>query len=161
MKKFFHYGTEIIFQCDKSFESSLKREGIAYTALPYLEDIVFRYTADGIKKYAYVVPASMDEEYTEHVFLTTEIPEDLSWKNIAIDFRQQQRGETPMELPTRAYTIYREARRLVLARTPWTFELNPKPDTREMTYTFINLGTTIQELKEMDHNDCLELDEDF
>ena len=30
-----------------------------------------------------------------------------------------------------------------------------------MTYTFINLGTTIQELKEMDHHDCPELDEDF
>ena len=44
MEKFNHYGVEVIYQViDGPFEEVLKQNGVKYTALPYIEDIVFRY----------------------------------------------------------------------------------------------------------------------
>lgn len=48
---FKHYGIEVICQrIAQSFEKSLKDEHIEYIALPYLQDIVFRYMYNGHKK---------------------------------------------------------------------------------------------------------------
>ena len=158
MGMFKHYGVNVTVERYKSFEAELKNNGIEYVALPYLYDIVFRFMYNGHKKYAYIVPTSDDgDEYVENVYITDEIPEDLSWENIAKDSTSE-----PMELPTRAYVIYHAAKHEVMQNRPKTFEnlFNPKPDKREMSYEVLRYNTTIKELREMDHHDCPELDEE-
>ena len=56
MEKFNHYGVEVIYQViDGPFEEVLKQNGVKYTALQYIDDIVFRYETKGQSKYAYIV----------------------------------------------------------------------------------------------------------
>lgn len=86
MEKFNHYGVEVIYQViDGPFEEVLKQNGVKYTALPYIEDIVFRYEKNGRRKYAYIEVEKLPDDYAERVYITSEIPEDLSWKGIAED----------------------------------------------------------------------------
>lgn len=115
-----------------------------------------------IKKYAYVVPTTSDDDsYAEDVYITSEIPEDLSWENIVKDAVDQHKGNPPMELPTRAYVIYHAAAKEVMKRTPFSFDsFAPDPDKKEISYEVIQYNTNIQDLREMDHHDCPELDEE-
>ena len=83
---FKHYGVDVLFQrCECSFADFLKQQGVEYTVLPYLDDIVLRYNVNGVRKYAYITYPNTIDEYVEYVYITTEIPEDLNWKNIESD----------------------------------------------------------------------------
>ena len=109
--RFKHYGIEVSHQLiGRKFEDCLKEKGIRYIELPLLEDKVLRYEYEGKRRYAYIVPANGREEYLEHVYITTEIPEDLSWSNIELDYRIQKEKESPMLLPSRARVLYDAAK---------------------------------------------------
>ena len=105
--RFKHYGIEVSHQrIGRKFEDCLKEKGIRYIELPLLEDKVLRYEYEGKRRYAYIAPANGREEYLENVYITSEIPEDLSWSNIELDYRIQREKESPMLLPSRARVLY-------------------------------------------------------
>ena len=142
----------------------MKQKGIKYTFLPYLDDIVLRYTIDGVRKYAYITYSNIADEFYENVYITTEIPEDLNWKNIESDCKRQNAGEPPMEMPTRARVIFDDCKRRYFQENPpkdimETFKPR-KPDPEEMSQMFIGYNTNLEELKEMDHHDVPELDKE-
>ena len=92
--RFKHYGIEVSHQrIGRKFEDCLKEKGIRYIELPLLEDKVLRYEYEGKRRYAYIAPANGREEYLENVYITSEIPEDLSWSNIELDYRIQREKE--------------------------------------------------------------------
>lgn len=160
MEKFNHYGVEVIYQViDGPFEEVLKQNGVKYTALPYIEDIVFRYEKDGQRRYAYIEVEKLPDDYAERVYITSEIPEDLSWKGIAEDYRNQKSGERPANLHTRAYMIFSAAYNDALRNMPFTFDLNAAPGKRDVAYALIKYYVSIDDLKEMDHHDCPMIDE--
>lgn len=105
----------------------MKQNGVKYTALPYIEDIVFRYEKDGQRRYAYIEVEKLPDDYAERVYITSEIPEDLSWKGIAEDYRNQKSGERPAKLHTRAYMIFSAAYNDAIRKMPFTFDLNAAP----------------------------------
>lgn len=162
---FKHYGVDVLFQrCECSFADFLKQQGVEYTVLPYLDDIVLRYNVNGVRKYAYITYPNTIDEYVEYVYITTEIPEDLNWKNIESDRIYQEAGDPPMELPTRARVIFDDCKHRWLQENPpkdLMVSFKPrKPDPEEMSQMFIGYNTNLEELKEMDHHDVPELDEE-
>lgn len=163
--RFKHYGIEVSHQLiGRKFEDCLKEKGIRYIELPLLEDKVLRYEYEGKRRYAYIAPANGREEYLEHVYITTEIPEDLSWSNIELDYRIQREKESPMLLPSRARVLYDAAKELVRKEQKPTsiMELLTPVDKRELKLALLNAyGVSWEELKEMDHYDLddSELDE--
>lgn len=163
---FKHYGVDILFQqLDKySFEYELKQRGLEYTFLPYLDDIVLKYTINGERKYAYITHSNIADEFYENVYITTEIPEDLNWQNIELDRWHQNAGDPPMELPTRARVIFDDCKhRWLQDNLPKDLMVSfkpRKPDPEEMSQMFIGYNTNLEELKEMDHHDVPELDEE-
>ena len=151
MEKFNHYGVEVIYQViDGPFEEVLKQNGVKYTALPYIEDIVFRYEKDGQRRYAYIEVEKLPDDYAELVYITSEIPED---------YRDQKSGERPAKLHTRAYMIFSAAYNDALRNMPFTFDMNAAPGKRDIAYALIKYYVSIDDLKEMDHHDCPMIDE--
>lgn len=163
--RFKHYGIEVSHQrIGRKFEDCLKEKGIRYIELPLLEDKVLRYEYEGKRRYAYIAPANGREEYLENVCITSEIPEDLSWSNIELDYRIQREKESPMLLPSRARVLYDAAKELVRKEQKPTsiMELLTPVDKRELKLALLNAyGVSWEELKEMDHYDLddSELDE--
>ena len=84
-----------------------------------------------------------------------------------VDYRQQSRGYNPMKLPTKARLLYDEADHIAyelekedpdFAKNFWhrpTGYVDPKRFKTALTL----LGTSIEELREMEHSDTPEIDE--
>ena len=108
------------------------------------------------------------EEYWQEVYIIEKIPDDLNWDNIVKDYRWQSRGDEPMKLPTRARLLYDEADHRAYE---WEKEENPERftdwrnlqaghiDPKQFRLALMSLGTSLEELKEMDHEDTPEIDE--
>lgn len=89
-KTYTHYGIEVVRQVTGTpFTSSLSNAGIDYVELPVITPLVVMYTKDEVKKYAVIVPCSIPDDYQEIVYVTTEIPADLSWTNLIDDVEAQ------------------------------------------------------------------------
>lgn len=165
MNKFMHYGAEVTVQSlAHSFEDDLKKEGIEYVELPLLENKVLRYCYNGKKRYAYITYPNVAEEYAENVYITEEIPDDMNWDNIERDYRAQMDGEEPMLLATRARVLYDAAYKMACdnpVKEPDGFlAWMQGPSKKELDLALITLGTSLQELREADHHDVPELDEE-
>lgn len=156
MEKFIHYGVEVVVQSiTEKFEDQLKELDIPYIELPLIEDKVLRYIYNGQKKYAYITYSNIPDEYREKVYITTEIPEDMCWRNIELDYRGQMDNEEPRLLPSRARVLYDKAEEIIKEdRKPTSF-LNwiDRPDKKEIKLALLSLGITWDELKEMNHYD--------
>lgn len=169
MNKFKHYGKDVWRQAlfETNWVEELKKSGLEYTALPDLEHEVYKYINDGNERYALVYYPDIPEEDLQEVYIIEKIPDDLSWDNVIEDYRQQSRGHDPMKLPTRARLLYDEADRIAyewekedpdFAKNFWhrpTGYIDPKRFKSALTL----LGTSIEELKKMDHSDTPEIDE--
>lgn len=106
MKTYEHYGIEVKKQyVDRPFLVLLREKGIEYTELPIVEHHVAVYECDGNKRYALMIPQS---EY-EAVYLTEEIPMDLSWDALRYDVDAQYEGEAPRQMPTRLKVLIETA----------------------------------------------------
>lgn len=109
MKKFTHYGTEVIHQYiefEFQFEDALTEKGIEYTYLPInpnndTRNNVVKYFIDGDVKYALLID--------DHCIITTVVPEDGDWYNLYIDIRDQINGEEPQKMKSKARIIIEEA----------------------------------------------------
>jgi hypothetical protein len=170
MNKFKHYGKDVWRQASsiRNWVKELKESGLEYTALPDLEHEVYKYIKDGNERYALVYYPDVPEEALQEVYIIEKIPDDLSWDNIIEDYRQQSRGYDPMKLPTRARLLYDEAFHRAYE---WEKEDNPdfaknfwhRPagyvDPEQFKLAIMSLGTSIEELREMDHSDTPEIDE--
>ena len=162
--EFEHYGVTILRQTtENSFEDTLKQKGIDYVALPFVDDIVYRYIYDGKRKYAYITYGNLPDEYTEHVYITSEIPEDMNWKNIELDYLGQTTGEEPMIMQTRAKVLYDAAKDIVRkngVKNDENILLHPfyKIDEKELNYALISLGSNLEELRAMEHYDVDDID---
>lgn len=87
---YIHYDIEVVRQVTGTpFTSSLSKAGIDYIELPVIAPLVVMYTKDEVKKYAVIVPCSIPDDYQEIVYVTTEIPADLSWQNLIDDTESQ------------------------------------------------------------------------
>ena len=88
----------------------------------------------------------------------------MNWKNIESDRIHQEAGDPPMELPTRARVVFDDCKHRWLKENPpkdLMVSFRPrKPDPEEMSQMFIGYNTNLEELKEMDHHDVPELDEE-
>lgn len=165
IKEFNHYGVIVLRQVIGSrFKDTLEQKGVDYIALPFIDDEVYRYTYDGKRKYAYITHSNAPEEYIEHVYITTEIPEDMNWKNIELDYLGQATGEKPMKIQTRAKVLYDAAKDIVKKNTKESDKniffnfFDNKIDEKELNYALISLGTNLEELRAMDHHDVDDID---
>lgn len=170
MNKFKHYGKDVWRQAftEKTWVEELKKSGLEYTALPDIEHEIYKYIKDGNERYALVYYPDIPEDALQEVYIIEKIPDDLSWDNIIEDYRQQSRGYEPMKLPTRARLLYDEADHRAYE---WEKEENPErftdwrnlqaghSDPKQFRLALMSLGTSIEELKEMDHSDTPEIDE--
>ena len=166
MRKFMHYGKEVIYQQigDVSFRDLLDKEGIKYVDLPLLEDDVLMYEKDGKTRYVCIVRANSPDEYIENTYMTSEIPVDLSWRNLMLDCKRQKSGEEPMKLKTKAKLLCEKATDMAMKSAReraepgsmiWTI---PEVDPRDFRLALIALGYNIDIIMEMDHHD---VDEKF
>ena len=172
MEKIKHYGRDVWVQTftEKNWVAELKKSGLEWTVLPYLEHEVYKYIKDGKERYALIYYPDVPDEALQEVYIIEKIPDDLSWDNIIEDYRWQRRGEEPMKLPSRARLLYDEA---VHRAYEWEKENNKDfaksfwrrsagyVDPKEFRLALMSLGTNIDELKEMDHSDTPEIDELF
>lgn len=162
MKKFLHYGKEVMFQeGEDSFVYTLKRKGVKYTDLPIVipeikNSYVIKYEFEGKEKYAYIIRATE----TEKIYTIEQIPDDCDFYKIAIDEMRQSKGEDPMQMKTRAAMMTEIAIRNVDSRQdPFAdFEENYKEDYNAVYNELIRIGCPIWEIEEMDHHD---IDEDW
>lgn len=149
MEKFMHYEEEIICQCTDShtFEKTLKEKGVKYHYLPLEKEKVIKYWEDEKRHFAYF----HNETY---VFITDSIPDDMNWENIYYDYKGQAHNEEPMKLPTRAKVLCQKAEERLNENKEFTFE-NFYKDTSEseLNMSLIHLGSSLEEIREMDHHD--------
>lgn len=169
MNKFKHYGKDVWVQTftETNWIEGLKKNGLEYVALPDLEHEVYKYVKNGKERYALINYPDVPEEALQEVYIIEKIPDDLSWDNIIEDHRQQSRGYEPMKLPTRARLLYDKADHIAyeLEKEDSDFAKNfwHRPtgyiDSKRFKSALTLLGTSIEELKEMDHSDTPEIDE--
>lgn len=170
MIKFKHYEKDVWVQTftDTNWIEELKKSGIEWTALPYLDHEVYKYIKDGKERYALIYYPDVPEEALQEVYIIEKIPDDLSWDNIIEDYRWQRNGENPMKLPTRARLLYDEAFHRAyewekendenFAKNLW-HRPSGYVDPKEFKLALMSLGTSIEELKKMEHEDTPEIDE--
>lgn len=161
MKKFLHYGKEIMVQwSEESFVYTLKRKGVKYTELPIIipeikGSYVVKYEFDGKEKYAYIIPGTE----METIYTMEQIPDDCDFYKIAIDENGQSKGEEPMQIKTRGKMMTEIAIRNVDSIDS---KKDPFTDFDEDYYAIykelILIGCPIWEIEEMDHHD---IDEDW
>lgn len=170
MKKFKHYGKDVWVQTftETNWIDGLKKNGFEYVALPDIEHEIYKYVKDGKERYALIHYPDVPEEYWQEIYIIEKIPDDLNWDNIVKDYRWQSRGDEPMKLPTRARLLYDEADHRAYE---WEKEENPERftdwrnlqaghiDPKQFRLALMSLGTSLEELKEMDHEDTPEIDE--
>lgn len=160
MKKYLHYNEEVIYQqlADTSFKDELKKNDIDYMELPILDSDVITYIKDGKRKYACIVVNNTAETYIENVYLTDQIPLDMSWENLVLDCKGQRNGEPLMEMETKAKVICKKAEEMVLAETKCEFYEIPEVSPEMFRLALISLGYTIDDICGMKHHD---INEDF
>lgn len=157
MKKFLHYGKEIMVQWgEESFVYALKRKGVKYKELPIIipeikNSYVVKYEFDGKEKYAYIIPGTE----METIYTMEQIPDDCDFYKIAIDENGQSKGEEPMQIKTRAAMMAEIAIRNVDKKDPF---IDFDEDYYEIYKELILIGCPIWEIEEMDHHD---IDEDW
>ena len=97
-KTYKHYGKDVVFQQlqDMRFINALKENHVEYKELPILDYRVLLYSKDMEDKYAVIIPVNAVETYLENVYITTEIPQDMSLENLIEDINNQRNGEKPM-----------------------------------------------------------------
>lgn len=78
MKEYMHNGQKVIHQTisDDSFLDHLSKAGIVPEELPLLDNRVFKYTKDGVTRYACVYAANVPEMYLEKIYITESLPEE-------------------------------------------------------------------------------------
>lgn len=158
-----HYDNDVIFQQlqDMRFINVLKENHVEYKELPILDYRVLLYSKDMEDKYAVIVPVNAVETYLENVYITTEIPQDMSWENLIEDISNQRNGEKPMELKTKAKLLCEKAEKLVLenqTNEDYFNSLDTEIDPGLFRMALTTLGYTIEEVLEMDHHD---IDEEY
>lgn len=168
MEKYTHYGAEVTYQAcvDRDFKDFLTKEGIAYTELPILEEDVITYVIDGSKKYAIITYPTAIEAGVENIYITTVIPDDLSWTRLIYDVNAQRRGEPPMNMPSKPRVYFDAAYDFLLKRRiPIDYNIElltidpPKFEKKDLDTVLAAYGTSIDELLAMPHDDTPELDE--
>lgn len=160
MEKFTHYGIEVVYQLldtykGNNFRQTLKENGVEWTDLPVLEPDVLTYTKDGVRRYACIKER---QEFTEVVYITESIPLDMDWGKLIDDCDQQNNGEAPMEMETKARIICRKAEEMALE---YVIENNkkenpffmPRITPEELKRAFIALGYSREDILDMDHHD--------
>lgn len=162
MFKFKHYGVEVVYQeCEPGeFEEQLRKQKIKYKHLPILDKKIIKYKKDGEDKYAYFAHSTT----CDRIFVTTEIPEDMRWENIDLDYRMQSEGGKPMPLVTRARLLYDKAIDLAAGielqkRELFEVTMPPHVSDTNLNMALISLGSSLAEIRGMDHHDVPELDE--
>lgn len=156
MKKFLHYGKEIIVQWgEESFIYTLKRKGVKYTELPIIipeakNSYVIKYEFEGKEKYAYIIPGTE----MEIIYIMEQIPDDCDFYKIAIDEMCQSKGEEPMRMKTRAKMMAEIAIQNVDSRKDPFIDF--EEDYGEIYKELIMIGCPIWEIEEMDHHDISE-----
>lgn len=161
MYQFKHYGVEVVYQeCEPGeFEEQLRKQKIKYKHLPILDKKIIKYKKDDEVKYAYFAHSTT----CDRIFVTTEIPEDMRWENIDLDYRMQSEGEEPMPLVTRARLLYDKAVDIATGielqkRELFGVTMPPHVSDAGLNMALISLGTSLAEIKRMDHHDVPELD---
>lgn len=162
-KTYKHYGKDVVFQQlqDMRFINALKENHVEYKELPILDYRVLLYSKDMENKYAVIVPVNAVETYLENVYITTEIPQDMSWENLIEDINNQRNGEKPMELKTKAKLLCEKAEKLVLenqTNEDYFNSLDTEIDPGLFRMALTTLGYTIEDVLEMDHHD---IDEEY
>ena len=158
MKKFLHYGEEVVFQWIEPYRffESAKENQIELEELPILEYRIFRYHVDGKEKFACMIPD------TEEVYITEKIPVNMSWENLIRDCRNQRRGEAPAQLKSKAYLLCEKAIMLAEEIDKENHEDDawyiPEVKPELFRISLIRYGFNLDELKEMD---CRDIDMDF
>lgn len=148
-----HYGVNVTVQYRDNFRIDLKEAGISYTELPILEPDVLSYEYHGQQMFAVIKPC----EESEKIYLTGQIPLDMSWENLIKDCDAQSSGSEPMELHTKAYVLLQSA--IKVARDAknhedsFTFTPLVEPTAREISEALISVGATAERILEMDHHD--------
>lgn len=161
MYQFKHYGVDVVYQeCEPGeFEEQLRKQGITYKHLPILDKKIIKYTKDGVTKYAYFTHSAI----CDRIFTTTEIPEDMKWENIDLDYQMQSEGEEPMPLVTRARLLYDKAVSLATCvelqkRDFFEMTMPPHVSDTNLNTALISIGSSLVKIKGMDHHDVPELD---
>ena len=156
MKKFTHYGTEVMHQYVKlefQFEDTLTKKGIEYTYLPInpnndIRNNVVKYFINGDAKYALLIG--------DHCIITTTVPEDGDWYNLYIDIRDQISGEDPQKIKSKARIIIEEAEKRakeeLIDKNDITSFLKT-PTVHDIGIKCVALGYEPERLLKMPHED--------
>lgn len=156
MKKFTHYGTEVMHQyieLEFQFEDALTKKGIEYTYLPVnpnndIRNNVVKYFIDGEAKYALLID--------NHCIITTSVPEDGDWYNLYIDIRDQINGEDPQKMKSKVCMIIEEAEKWVkeelINKNDITSFLKT-PTAHDIGIKCVALGYDPERLLKMPHED--------
>lgn len=159
MKKFTHYGTEVIHQyieLEFQFEDALTEKGIEYTYLPInpnndTRNNVVKYFIDGDVKYALLID--------DHCIITTVVPEDGDWYNLYIDIRDQINGEEPQKMKSKARIIIEEAEKWAkeeLIDKNDIMSFLKTPTAHDIGIKCVALGYEPERLLKMPHKDILD-----
>lgn len=160
LERFMHYGKEVLYQyLDKPFPKYLKENKIDYVELPIIDDFVVTYEYQGQKRYAYMPGSSMCK-----VYIIEDIPLDMSWENIDLDYMGQEQHEPPMQLKSRAATLIAEADRIISQEKAKSQSIEeflssamPEPDYDGIkTYLMFHFGYRVDDIMEMQHDDVPE-----
>lgn len=156
MERHNHYGIDVLFQIvETSFKKQLKDNGIAYIDLPVVENVI-KYTTNGLERYALIVPCGV-ESYAEKVYITPEIPLDMSWEKLKEDIDNQLYGKKnpPMEMETKAHMLCRmvEEANNKQQNDFWNTCMENEIDPLDFRMTLRTLGYEVEDLLEMDCHD--------
>lgn len=136
------------------FEEQLRKQGIKYKHLPILDKKIIKYKKDGMDKYAYFAHSTT----CDRIFTNTEIPEDMKWENIDLDYRMQSEGEELMPFVTRARLLYDKAVSLATGvelqkRDFFEMTMSPHISDEDLNIALVFIGSSLAEIKVMDHHD--------
>lgn len=139
MKEYMHNGQKVIYQTisDDSFLSHLSKAGIVPEELPLLDNRVFKYTKDGVTRYACVYAANVPEMYLEKIYITESLPED-GFLELMSDISDQVKGEEPKAIKSRLSLAVQEAE-----REAHEFIKKRYPD-KEMEWYFVGYPEDVQ-----------------
>lgn len=155
MKTFMHYGKEVIWQqaYGGEFRTHLKNEGVDFIDLPILGNDVLRYSKDGRTRYACIKSVNAPDEWLEDIYITFDIPLDMSWENLIKDCDAQRHGEPPMALFTKARLICDAALEMIKNHSEFSFFEDPDVSPADFKLALINLGYRLDDILSMDHHD--------
>lgn len=155
MKKYTHYGVEVVCQqlIDTNFKSKMKKEGVKCTELPILKNEVLVCEKDGVVKYACIIRENAPDTCIENVYITTSIPLDMSWEKLVLDCQAQQSGAAPMQIKTKAKLICEEAEKMAMNQEEGNWFNVPELNSRDFTTALAAMGYDIDDIMDMDHHD--------